>query len=56
MEWQPGMRVIDLLHREGWQGDDAAAIAAIVNGEQAAAERELHDGDQVELMVAIAGG
>ncbi len=54
--WEPGIRVIDVINREGFHGDEAGVIAAIVNGEQADPEQLLRDGDRVELMVAIAGG
>ena len=56
MPWEPGMRVIDVINREGFRGDEADVIAAIVNGEQADPEQLLSDGDHVELIVAIAGG
>lgn len=57
MPWEPGMRVIDVITREGFSDEEAEVIAAVINGEMAISnEAVLEDGDEVELRVAIAGG
>jgi sulfur carrier protein ThiS len=55
-EYTPGMTVADLVGAEGFEGHDAEAIQAIVNGTQQPREYQLNDGDTVELLVGIAGG
>lgn len=51
-----GLTVEGLLEGEGFSGADAEAITALVNGAQAPRELALQDGDEVELLVGIAGG
>lgn len=54
--FEPGMRPVDLIHREGFRGEEAAAIVVIVNDEQATRDTALADGDRVELMINMVGG
>jgi molybdopterin converting factor small subunit len=54
--FRPGLRVDDLIAGEGFEGADAEAITAVVNGETAGQDQTLNDGDTVELLVGIAGG
>ena len=54
--WLDGMRVADVVAEEGFSEQDAEAIAAIVNGEQALFEQVLADGDEVEFIVNLQGG
>lgn len=56
LEPAPGQTVGSLLDAEGFSGTDAEAITALVNGEQSGHDRALADGDEVELLVGIAGG
>ena len=51
-----GLKAGDIVQREGFTGPEAEAILLIVNGQQAAPDTPLADGDRVELMLAIAGG
>ena len=51
-----GMRPVDLIHREGFRGEEEEAIVVIVNDEQATRESTLADGDRVELMINMVGG
>ncbi len=54
--FREGLRPIDLIHAEGFSGDEAAAIVVIVNDEHASAHTPLRDGDRVELMINMVGG
>ena len=54
--FEPGMRPVDLIHREGFRGEEEEAIVVIVNDEQAARQTALADGDRVELMINMVGG
>ncbi len=55
--WEPGMRVVDIINREGFFGEEADVIAAVINGEMADSNQSpISDGDHVELIVALAGG
>jgi molybdopterin converting factor small subunit len=54
--FEGGLRPIDILHREGFLGDEAEAIVALVNDEQAAGDTPLRDGDRVEFMINMVGG
>jgi molybdopterin converting factor small subunit len=51
-----GLRPIDLIHREGFHGEEAQAIVVLVNEEQATPETPLADGDRVEFMINMVGG
>ena len=54
--FEPGLRPLDLIHGEGFFGDEEAAIVVLVNDEQATRETPLSDGDRVELMINMVGG
>ncbi len=54
--FREGLRPIDLIHAEGFSGDEADAIVVIVNDEHADPRRPLKDGDRVELMINMVGG
>jgi len=50
------LRPVDIIHREGFFGDEEAAILVLINDEQATRESALSDGDRVELMINMVGG
>lgn len=54
--FREGLRPIDLIHAEGFTGEEAAAIVVIVNDQHADRETPLRDGDRVELMINMVGG
>jgi molybdopterin converting factor small subunit len=54
--FQEGLLPLDLIHREGFRGDEAEAIVVLVNEEQATRETPLSDGDRVEFMINMVGG
>ena len=54
--FESGMRPVDLIHREGFRGEEEEAIVVIVNDEQATRDTALADGDRVELMINLVGG
>jgi molybdopterin converting factor small subunit len=54
--FQEGLLPIDLIHREGFRGEEAEAIVVLVNDEQATRETPLSDGDRVEFMINMVGG
>jgi sulfur carrier protein ThiS len=56
VDFEDGMKPIDLIRREGFDGEEAQAIVVLVNDEQATRETALSDGDRVELMINMVGG
>jgi hypothetical protein len=54
--FEPGLLPSDLIHREGFRGEEAEAIVVLVNDEQATRETPLSDGDRVEFMINMVGG
>ena len=54
--FEDGLRPVDIIHREGFSGEEAAAILVLINDEQATRESALSDGDRVELMINMVGG
>ena len=56
LDWREGLTVGDVVAGEGFRGQDAEAIAAVVNGAQAQFEQTLDDGDAVEFIVNLQGG
>lgn len=56
LDWREGMTVAEVVADEGFSEQDAEAIAAVVNGEQAPFECLLRDGDEVEFIVNLQGG
>ena len=51
-----GMLAADIIHKEGFFGEEEAAIVVLVNDEQATRQTELSDGDRVEFMINMVGG
>ncbi len=56
LPYEAGLKPIDIIHREGFRGDEAKAIVVLVNDEQATRETPLSDGDRVEFMINMVGG
>ena len=54
--FEEGLRPIDIIHREGFHGEEEQAIVVLVNDEQATRETPLSDGDRVEFMINMVGG
>ena len=54
--FEDGLRPIDVIRREGFDGEEAEAIVVLINDEQATRETPLSDGDRVELMINMVGG
>ena len=54
--FEDGLRPADIIHREGFHGEEEQAIVVLVNDEQATRETALSDGDRVELMINMVGG
>ncbi len=51
-----GMIAADIIHKEGFFGDEEAAIVVILNDEQSTRQTALSDGDRVEFMINMVGG
>ena len=56
LPYQDGLLPIDIIHREGFHGEEEEAIVVLINDEQATRETLLSDGDRVELMINMVGG
>ena len=56
IRFEDGLRPVDVIHREGFHGDEEEAIVVLVNDEQATRQMLLSDGDRVELMINMVGG
>jgi len=56
VEYESGMKAADLIHKEGFFGEEEQAIVVLVNDEQATRQTELEDGDRVEFMINMVGG
>ncbi|MEX1253035.1 MAG: MoaD/ThiS family protein [Dehalococcoidia bacterium] len=54
--YEEGMRPLDIIHREGFKGEEAEAIVVLVNDEQATRETPLSEGDRVEFLINMVGG
>ena len=54
--YQADLTPAAIAESEGFTGVDLEAIMALVNGTQVELDSPLADGDQLELMVGIAGG
>lgn len=54
--YEDGLRPVDIIHREGFHGEEEQAIVVLVNEEQATRETDLRDGDRVELLINMVGG
>jgi hypothetical protein len=56
LPYELGLKPIDIIHREGFRGEEAEAIVVLINDEQATRETPLADGDRVEFMINMVGG
>jgi hypothetical protein len=56
LPFESGMRPLDIIHREGFRGEEAEAIVVLVNDEQATRETPLAEGDRVEFLINMVGG
>ena len=56
LPFEAGMRPLDIIHREGFRGEEEEAIVVLINDQQATRESPLSDGDRVELMINMVGG
>ncbi len=54
--FEAGLRPVDIIHREGFHGEEEQAIVVLINDEQATRDTALADGDRVELMINMVGG
>ncbi len=54
--FEEGLRPVDVIHREGFHGEEEEAIIVLINDEQATRQTPLSDGDRVELMINMVGG
>ena len=54
MAAQPGLTVADVIRKTGVPADDVRIV--IVNGQSAANDEPLTDGDRVALFPVVAGG
>jgi len=54
--YEDGLRAIQLIQREGFQGEEVEAIVVLVNDEQSNREAVLSDGDRVEFLINMVGG
>ena len=54
--FEAGMRPTDLIHREGFHGEEEEAILVRINDEQSTRDAPLADGDRLELMINMVGG
>jgi molybdopterin converting factor small subunit len=54
--FEDGLRAIQLIQREGFQGEEVDAIVVLVNDEQSTREAVLSDGDRVEFLINMVGG
>lgn len=56
LPYEDGMRPVDVIHGEGFHGEEEEAIVVLINDEQATRQTVLSDGDRVELMINMVGG
>ncbi|MCH8007702.1 MAG: MoaD/ThiS family protein [Chloroflexi bacterium] len=56
VEFTDGMIAADIIHKEGFFGDEEATILVLLNDEQATRQTALADGDRVEFMINMVGG
>ena len=54
--FEDGLRPVDIIHREGFRGEEEEAIVVLINDEQATRQSALSDGDRLELMIGMVGG
>ncbi|MCH8160522.1 MAG: MoaD/ThiS family protein [Chloroflexi bacterium] len=56
VEFTDGMIAADIIHKEGFFGEEEATILVLLNDEQATRQTALADGDRVEFMINMVGG
>ena len=56
LPFEAGLRPVDIIHREGFHGEEEQAVLVLINNEQATRETALSDGDRVELLINMVGG
>ncbi len=56
LPYADGLLPVDIIHREGFFGEEAEAIVVLVNDEQATRQTPLADGDRVEFLINMVGG
>lgn len=56
VQFESGMMPVDLIHREGFRGEEEQAILVLINDEQAERETPLSDEDRVEFLINMVGG
>lgn len=56
LPFERGLRPVDIIHREGFHGEEEQAIVVLINDEQATRDSALADGDRVELIINMVGG
>ena len=56
LPFEEGLLPVDIIHREGFHGEEEQAVLVLINNEQATRETALADGDRVELMINMVGG
>ena len=56
LPFEDGLLPLDIIHQEGFHGEEEQAIVVLINNEQATRETALADGDRVELMINMVGG
>jgi molybdopterin converting factor small subunit len=54
--YRPGLRPLDIIHAEGFHGEEEEAIVVLVNDAQAERDTALADGDRVEFLINMVGG
>ena len=56
LPFEEGLLPVDIIHREGFHGEEEQAVLVLINNEQTTRETALADGDRVELMINMVGG
>ncbi len=54
--FEEGLCAVDLIHKEGFHGEEAEAIVVLLNDEQSTRDAHLSDGDRVEFLINMVGG
>lgn len=54
--FRDGLRAVDVIHKEGFHGEEEEAILVLINDQQATRQSPLADGDRLELMINMVGG
>ncbi len=54
--FEEGLLPVDIIHGEGFSGEEEEAIVVLINDEQATRQTPLSDGDRVELLINMVGG